>query len=191
MSGAFGEWAAWEPVGPEGEPVSPGRCALAVNYQECRPCLDHGVTPLTHTRATIDAAINELTNPVGTTNITQGLGWGWRVLVPDAPFTEAVAEPEGKRLQAIVLLTDGENFAGSGDGYKTVFGYGDDGRPEMDDRLRELSTAIKDAGIMEAVKALASQDKQRSMDANANIWNHGPAGQMSVEDIKGLGITDD
>ena len=148
LSGGFGDWVAWQPMGPESEPV-PGsaKCTAQVGNQECRPCLDHGITALSHVRADIDAAIDELTNPVGTTNITQGLGWGWRVLVPDEPFTEAVAEPEGKRVQAIVLLTDGENFAGSGDGYMAVFGDGDAGRPAMDARLRELADNIKAAGI--------------------------------------------
>ncbi len=148
LSGGFGDWVAWEPIGPEGEPVSgSAHCSLASSGQECRPCLDHGITPLSHTRATIDSAIDELTNPVGTTNITQGLGWGWRVLVPDDPFTEAEAEPEGKRVQAIVMLTDGENYAGSGDGYKTVFGYAAAGQSEMDGRLTELADHIKAAGI--------------------------------------------
>ena len=51
--------------------------------------------------------------------------------------------------------------------------------------------AIKDAGIMEAVKALASQDKQRSMDANANIWNHGPVGSIPLDRLKNLGLLED
>jgi hypothetical protein len=143
-----GDWVAWEPVGPEGEPF-PGatRCTSSVGNQECRPCLDHGITPLQSTRATIDAAIDELVNPEGVTNITQGLAWAWRVLSPPAPFTEADANPPGRRQQALILLTDGENFAGSGDGYKTVFGYGASGRPEMNDRLRALSANIKGADV--------------------------------------------
>jgi hypothetical protein len=160
LSGGFGSWAAWEPIGPEGEPVSgSAKCDLAHSNQECRPCLDHGITPMTHTRAAIDAAIDELTNPVGTTNITQGLGWGWRVLVADEPFTQAIPdeELEGKRTQAIVLLTDGENFAGSGDGYKTVFGYGDDGRPDMDLRLQQLAGPIVEraARYLEGLRVFA------------------------------------
>lgn len=65
------------------------------------------------------------------------------------------------------------------------------GDPYVADLDRFVNNAIKDAGVMQAVKALASQDKQRSVDANANIWNHGPAGQMSVDELKGLGITDE
>ncbi len=46
-----------------------------------------------------------------------------------------------------MLLTDGENFAGNGDGYKTVFGYGSGGRAEMNNRLRELSANVKASGV--------------------------------------------
>jgi hypothetical protein len=149
LSGTTGDWQAWEPVGQEGEPV-PGfpRCAGAVGNQECRPCLDHGITALQDTRTVIDASIDELTNPLGTTNITQGLGWAWRVVSPEAPFTEADPDPPGRRQQAIVLLTDGENFGGSGDGYKAVFGFGASGRPEMNDRLRLLAANIKADGVV-------------------------------------------
>jgi hypothetical protein len=46
-----------------------------------------------------------------------------------------------------VLLTDGENLAGNGDGYKTVFGYGSAGRSDMYDRLRALATNVKASGV--------------------------------------------
>jgi Mg-chelatase subunit ChlD len=142
-SGLSWDWIAWEPVGPEGEPAEAGNCTSAVGNQECRPCLDHGITPLQNTRLAIDDAIDELITPEGVTNIPQGLAWAWRVLSPTAPFTEADPAPTGRRQQAIILLTDGANFAGSGDGYKTVFGYGASGRPEMNDRLRALAANIK------------------------------------------------
>ena len=149
LSSASGDWVAWEPIGPEGEPV-PGsaQCTGAVGGSECRACLDHGVTPLQNAKASIQAAIDELISPTGTTNITQGLGWAWRVLMPEAPFTEAEANPEGDRQQAIVLLTDGENYGGSGDGYKATFGSGGTARPEMDDRLRQLAANIKATGVV-------------------------------------------
>lgn len=65
------------------------------------------------------------------------------------------------------------------------------GDPYVTDLDRFVNNAIKDAGIMQAVKSLASVDKQRAIDENANIWNHGPAGRMSVKVLKGLGITDE
>lgn len=147
QSSATGDWNAWEAVTAAGEPVSPGVCVMSTNGSECTRCLNHGVTALQSSKSGTLAAINELTSPTGTTNITQGLGWAWRVVKPEAPFTEADPDPDGPRQQAIVLLTDGENFGGNGDGYKTVFGYGSAGRNDMNDRLRALATNIKDSGV--------------------------------------------
>lgn len=147
LSSATGDWNAWEPVDGAGEPVSPGVCTMSSNGSECTPCLSHGITPLQNTKSATQAAIDELTSPTGTTNITLGLGWAWRVVKPDAPFTEADPDPDGPRQQAIVLLTDGANFAGNGDGYKTVFGYGSAGRPDMNARLRALAANVKASGV--------------------------------------------
>ncbi len=148
MPGA--DWPAWEPVGPEGEPVSGGTCAMSPGgWSECTPCLEHGITALQSQKQTIIDAIDELQYPEGTTNIPQGLGWAWRVLMPDAPFTEAVADPDYDLQRAIVLLTDGENHGGVGDGYKQVFGLGSGaGSNGMDARLRTLANNIKSAGVV-------------------------------------------
>jgi Mg-chelatase subunit ChlD len=70
------------------------------------------------------------------------------VLTPTTPFTEAELNPEYRRQQVIVLLTDGENVGGSGDGYKGVFGLGSTAQPKMDARLRELATHIKATGVI-------------------------------------------
>ena len=152
---AGADWPAWQPVFPGetplwgGEPV-PGsdRCALAVDSSECTPTLSHAITPLQNQKQVILDAINGLTSPTGTTNITQGLGWAWRVLTPEAPFTEADPDPSLPRQQAIVLLTDGENHGGSGDGYKGVFGLAGTARPDMDDRLSQLAANIKADGVI-------------------------------------------
>lgn len=138
------DWMAWEAIGAEGEPV-PGwsRCSGTTNGQECIQCLDHGITPLQNSKSAILDAINELTSPIDSTDIPQGLAWAWRVLRPEPPFTEAEANSQGRRQQAIVLLTDGENCGWDGDAYKGVFGLCSAAGPEMDDRLRQLAAAIK------------------------------------------------
>lgn len=144
------DWPAWEVVGPEGEPV-PGsaRCDMSFSNKECTSCLTHGVTPLQNTKTAIKDAIDALVSPTGSTDLPQGLAWGWRVLVNDAPFTEASATPDGDRTRAIVLLTDGENTGWVGDGYKTQFGLGtaaQDGG--QDQRLLDVAAAIKAQGIL-------------------------------------------
>lgn len=143
------DWPAWEPVGPEGEPVSGGVCTMSHNgTSECTPCLSHGITPLQSDKQTITDAIGDLVDPRGTTNIPEGLGWAWHVLMPGAPYTEAEADPEYELQRAIVLLTDGQNVGGNGGGYKRVFGGGGAGENGMDDRLRLLSTNIKSDGVV-------------------------------------------
>ncbi len=144
IPGTYGgaDWPGWEPVGPEGEPTHPGVCAMSSGYTECTPCLDHGVTPLQNEKATILDAIAALQNPTGVTNIPGGLGWAWRVLSPGSPFTEAEADPDYKLQRAIVLLTDGENVRGYGDGYKRVLWPSG-----MDARLLTLATRVKSSGV--------------------------------------------
>lgn len=65
------------------------------------------------------------------------------------------------------------------------------GEPYTGELDRFVSTAISDAEIMDAVKAMASVDKQQHLAARANIWNHGPAGEMPVERLGGLGLLDE
>lgn len=148
------DWPAWEPIGPEGEPVSgSAKCSMAGSgwgsLPECTPCLEHGITPLQSSKQGTLDAINELTSPEGNTNIPQGLAWAWRALMPAAPFTEAEIDPPGRRTQAIVLLSDGENYGGTGDAYKTVFGYGDDAQDGgQDQRLLDVAAAIKAQGVV-------------------------------------------
>jgi hypothetical protein len=65
------------------------------------------------------------------------------------------------------------------------------GEPYVTELDRFVTQAIREAGVMQAVKALAGEDKRRHFYANANIWNHGPAGEMPVAALRGLGLTGD
>jgi Mg-chelatase subunit ChlD len=155
------DWVAWEPIGPDGDPDPDwwNECAMSVGGQECGPCLSHGITPLQHVKTTIEDAVDDLTAPAGQTNIPQGLGWAWRVLMPSAPFTEAVPDPPYRRQQAILLLTDGENVGGSGDGYKTLWGTGDEAYTAMNERLTELAANVKASGVIVYVIQFANDDE--------------------------------
>ena len=158
---AGADWVAWQPLGPESEPVAGWtRCPRAVGNVECTPTLSHGITPLQNQKQVIQDAVNALTSPSGVTNIPGGLGWAWRVLKPPVPFTEAITDPEFDREQAIVLLTDGENFGGSGDGYKATFGLGASARPDMNDRLLALANSVKADGVVIYVIQFANSGSQ-------------------------------
>ncbi len=146
---ATGDWMGWQPIGAEGEPTSSGstRCSSAPSNNECTPCFTRGITALQNTKTGITNAINQLTAPDGNTNAPAGLGWAWRVLTPAAPWNQADPNPPYRRQQAIVLLTDGENVGGYGDGYKAAFGINSAAQASMDARLRLLAQNAKSAGV--------------------------------------------
>lgn len=163
FSGGGADWPAWQPIfeGTHatwgGEPVPGGaECNMSVSGEECAACPRRGITPLQNTRSVIDTAVDNLSDG-GNTNIPAGLGWAWRVLKPGVPFTEAIDDPEYKRDQAIVLLTDGENCGKSGDGYKRVFGSCSGGRDEMNERLRLLADNVKADGVIIYVIQFANE----------------------------------
>jgi len=135
---------------------------------ECPACLTRGIIPLTPDKALMTELLRGIQgdDPGGNTNTLQGLYWAWEVLMPGAPFDEAMPTVPFKRTRAIVLLTDGELFIGSsGDAYKGRFGYheiagtntdpahgqieyrGSTVQNNLDNRLKVLADNIKDNGI--------------------------------------------
>jgi hypothetical protein len=98
VSSPTGDWAAWQPIGPEGEPVSGfARCSSAVDHSECTPCLAHGILALQSDKQTVLDAINELQSPTGNTDLPQGLVWAWHVLSSASPFVEAASDLPGHK----------------------------------------------------------------------------------------------
>ena len=139
------DWFAWEPVGAgsggstsnKKKKKKSSSCGAA-----CSSCLDHGITPMQESRTAIIDQVKGLTSPRGNTVIVQGLAWAWRVLMPEAPFSNDTPPEEAPR-RAIVLLTDGEHCGGNGDAYKDKLGGCDGSRAELNARLRTLATRIK------------------------------------------------
>lgn len=69
----------------------------------------------------------------GSTNIGEGLMWGWRVLSPEAPFQQGEAWNEPTNTKFIVLMTDGQNTYSRYSGnhnwtWYGAFGFGSKGR---------------------------------------------------------------
>ena len=170
------DWVGWQAIEDEGEPT--GSCSW------CTQCYARGITPLGNVKSTITNAISNLTNPTGSTNIPQGLAWAWRALTPGEPFAEAVADPEGARTQAIVLLTDGENWGYYGDAYDAAFGIGSSaGANGLNDRLRLLADNIKAQGVKIYViqfyynsGTLQSLMQDVASEPNAPFYNFAPDG---------------
>lgn len=71
-------------------------------------CQTRPILPITNVKDDVDAKIDSL-SAGGSTNIGEGLTWGWRLLSPAEPFTEGRAPSDANNLKIIVLMTDGEN----------------------------------------------------------------------------------
>jgi hypothetical protein len=81
----------------------------------------------------------EAMKPVGMTNVTIGLAWGWHALTTNSPLTEGSA-PSNEIDKVIILLTDGEN---------TRSRYCDDNgcKSDIDARTKKVCDNVKAAGI--------------------------------------------
>ena len=63
------------------------------------------------------------------------------------------------------------------------------GEPYITELDTIVTKAVKDAQVAEAVKLLASPEKQKLMNNQATIWNHGPVSELPVSQLAGLGLT--
>lgn len=69
------------------------------------------ITPLTHDATILKSHIDRLVHiRAGGTNVGEGIMWGWRTLIGQAPFPHptGIAEEE-MRKPVLVIMTDGEN----------------------------------------------------------------------------------
>jgi Flp pilus assembly protein TadG len=71
-------------------------------------CNTKPLTPLTKSQSTVLSAVSSM-EPLGGTNIMEGLAWGWRTLSSRLPFAEGKPAKTEDNLKILVLMTDGEN----------------------------------------------------------------------------------
>ncbi|MDF1599835.1 pilus assembly protein TadG-related protein [Mesorhizobium sp. YIM 152430] len=70
------------------------------------------IVPLTKDMAKVRAGIDAMQFWNGSgTNISEGLAWGWRVLSPEAPYTQAAPFGSDSVSKFMVLMTDGTNVS--------------------------------------------------------------------------------
>lgn len=105
-------------------------------YSDCPAQL----TPLTYNWSTLDTAVDAMT-PVGATNQTIGLVWGWQSLASTSPLNAPVKDANIDYLDVVILLTDGVNTKNRWDG------NGSAQSSEVDTRMRLACTAAKTAGV--------------------------------------------
>lgn len=109
-------------------------------------CDSPELTPLTNRKSDLISAIARL-GAYGGTNIHAGIMWGWRVLSPGTPLTQARDYDEPRNQKIMIVMTDGTNFHGSYDNmngsWYSAYGY------EWEDRLGSgLNTTSKLVGAM-------------------------------------------
>ena len=111
-------------------------------------------------------------------NAAQELLWN-KWLIPLQAFSDHYQLQTGKYLFP-------DNLSSANDAMRKIIGepYGS----ELD---RIVIATMKKTGVIEAVKAFASEEKKIHFSNKSTIWNHGPAGSMDTKDLSGLGLSDD
>jgi len=146
---------------------------LSLNGSEDGPALradkscdeDRALTPLTSNERVIRRGIRNMVAE-GWTNIANGASWGFRVLSPNAPFTQGRPYNDPNTTKAMVILTDGKQTKGgaTGSGFSSGYGpfgflgeparrgqerlEGDNVKEALDSKLIEVCTAAKATGIV-------------------------------------------
>ncbi|OCW56765.1 pilus assembly protein [Hoeflea olei] len=126
-------------------------------------CEVEAMVPLTDDFNSIRKTVKNL-KANGSTNMLEGVMWGWRVLSSREPFTDGASESDGGVEKIMIFLTDGQNSFGNlnndlGSGY-TSMGYLVDGRLDgmtaatatktnaaLDSKTLSACTNAKDDGI--------------------------------------------
>ncbi|HEY8578320.1 MAG TPA: TadE/TadG family type IV pilus assembly protein [Beijerinckiaceae bacterium] len=91
-------------------------------------CSTRPLMRLTDQSATLKTLVNSLAAE-GSTNVHEGLAWGWRTISPRGPFSDAKAYDTQNNNKIIVLMTDGANTwsadssAAINESYYSAYGY--------------------------------------------------------------------
>lgn len=95
---------------------------------------------LNYSWSNLGSAIDAMTPPMGSTNQTIGLMWGWHSLSQGAPLNPPALPDQTQRV--IIILSDGFNTKDRwwGDGYNHS--------PEVDDRMAKVCANAKADGIV-------------------------------------------
>ena len=115
---------------------------------------------LTNDYASVKSQIQALT-AAGSTNVPEGIAWGWRAVSPKAPFADGRAYSDTENSKILVVLTDGTNsintFPTDIGGAYSSWGYpysqrlgsnpGANLRTGLDAKTRTVCSKVKAAGI--------------------------------------------
>lgn len=115
------------------------------------------ITPLTNDKSVLDSAVSAMEAWCrGGTFSNVGMAWGWRVLSPEAPYTQGLAYNTPGYDKVAILMTDGVNgyFRQDYSAYERL-AEGNLGttsksaaKTELNNRLTEVCTNMKAEGII-------------------------------------------
>jgi len=159
-------------------------------------CSIPAVTALTNQRSTVENGIDDLVAS-GYTHIPIGLAWGWRLLSPQAPFTEGVSYEDEEYTKAIILLTDGQNVLGTMNNHNgkryTAYGFLPEERlgtssswqaqQELDYKTARLCENVKEEGIRVytitfQLNDTTTQDLMRACATNESLYFNSPSNEQ-------------
>jgi len=147
---------------PQGTDLS--NSTLYSNYQVPKGpqfmCDVKPIQRLTTNYSSVKSQIQALT-AAGSTNLPEGIAWGWRAISPKAPFADGKSYSDSDNSKILVILTDGTNaintFPTSLGGAYSSWGYpysqrlgsnpGTNLRAGLDAKTNTVCTKIKAAGI--------------------------------------------
>jgi hypothetical protein len=143
------------------------------------------IVPLSKNYSSLKTTINNL-SPSGETYGPAGLIWGWNVLSPAAPFTQAKAyDPDRRKPRKVmVFMTDGVNTRSMNSPTATT--HTGSNRADADAAATKLCSNIKEAGIEMFVIALmvddlATQNMLRSCSSGAKHYFNASDTQLLKE----------
>ena len=65
------------------------------------------------------------------------------------------------------------------------------GEPYATDLDQLIIRTMQETQLIESMKLFSSEEKQFNFANQSTIWNHGPAGNMDLKDLAGLGLVDE
>jgi Flp pilus assembly protein TadG len=170
-------------------------------------CTLQPVIRLTSDMKSITDAIDGM-KAIGTTNIGEGLVWGWHALSPNQPLADGKAYNTEHLRKVIILMTDGENtffdakdannknnsdYTGLGYIWQNMLGITSgtdaDRTKAMDDRMKELCTNAKKKKI--EIYTILVEESSTASSALLTACASSSAKFYNVQNVATLGVAFD
>ncbi|MFH1158632.1 MAG: TadE/TadG family type IV pilus assembly protein [Pseudomonadota bacterium] len=151
------------------------------------------VLPLTNDQAALQSKINALATQ-GNTYSHLGMVWGWRIVSPDFPFSEAAAYDDRRWSKTVILMTDGDNTINS-----VYSGEGAPGSPwvsttvaQQNSKFAQVCANMKAEGIriytITFQSGINAETKSfyRNCATNSNMYYDAPSSQSLIDAFQNI-----